>query len=73
MTIRCGGLLLLNPPKIGWESASAAPAVGKAICLDEITERDYPAEVRQRLCQGVVTPPQLTSSGFPYLAGFPYL
>jgi hypothetical protein len=62
MTIRCGGLLLLNPPKIGWESASAAPAVGKAICLDEITERDYPAEVRQRLCQGVVAPPQLTSS-----------
>jgi len=62
MTIRCGGLLLLNPPKIDWESASATPAVGKAINLDEITERDYPAEVRQRLCQGVVAPPQLTSS-----------
>jgi hypothetical protein len=42
MTIRCSGLLLLNPPKIDWESASATPAVGKAINLDEITERDYP-------------------------------
>jgi hypothetical protein len=42
MTIRWGDLLLLNSPKIGWESASPRQQVGKAIDLDKMTERDYP-------------------------------
>jgi hypothetical protein len=41
MTIRCGGLLLLNSPNIGWESASPRQQVGKAIDLNKTTERDY--------------------------------
>src|ERR1700733_8594342 len=39
------------------KSASAAPAVGKAINLDELIEREYPADVRQRFRHGVVARP----------------
>jgi hypothetical protein len=41
MTIRWGGLLLLNSPNIGWESASPCQQVGNAIDLNRMTARDH--------------------------------
>jgi hypothetical protein len=41
MTIRWGGLLLLNSPNIGWGSPSPRQQVGKAIDLNRMTEHDY--------------------------------
>jgi hypothetical protein len=35
MTVRCGGKLLLNSPKIGWKSASPRRVVGKGIDLNK--------------------------------------
>ena len=61
MTIRWGDLLLLNSPKIGWESASPRQQVGKAIDLNKMTERDYLCEVRQRF--SIALPHDQTQSG----------
>jgi hypothetical protein len=57
MTVRWGGLLLLNSPNIGWGIRIPRQQVGKAINLNRMTERNYLCEVRQRLCHGVVARP----------------
>jgi hypothetical protein len=53
----CGGLPLLNPPKIGWEIRIGSARSRQSNQPRELTERDYLADVRQCFCHGVVARP----------------
>ena len=80
MTIRCGGLPLLNPPKIGWEIRIGSACSRQSDYLDELTEgacvNAFAAALSHdqtqsgsRAPNGGAAAPLTWSTGFPY---FPY-